>query len=144
MPTIWPNPACLICCAKTAAPIGVSVVRAPGQIGRNPFLHRGAPSLQGASHRASRPRGHGLAPRETYFPQDFGVDRAIGHGADIRGVVGKSQFGVQRLRSLHKPNLGQLGSNGVPQHLVLGHGKAMPRWQGQHKVVAVISLHRVG
>jgi hypothetical protein len=34
-----------------------------------------------------------------------------------------------------------VSGHSVAQHAVLGHGKAMPLWQGQYKVVRIESFH---
>jgi hypothetical protein len=56
-------------------------------------------------------------------------------------MVSESQLLREHSRSLLHLYLRQMCLEGVAQHLVLGHGKPMPRRQGKNKLVAIKGLH---
>ena len=104
------------------------MVGASGKVGRNALCHSDSTCLQCAAHRAARPCCHGIAPRETYFAQNFGVHRAVRYSLDVIGGVGKSQFAVGYRGGLLHSHFGLLHGQCVAQHLVLCHREPVARW----------------
>ena len=80
--------------AKSAAFVGIGVVRAAGQIARQPFSQGHAARRNGGAHRACPALGHRLGPRKTDLSlcrcrQGAGSDRL-----DVAWRVGQGQFSI--------------------------------------------------
>ena len=143
---------------KTAAPVGVGMVRAACQVGGQARGLQSLPSVcalpgrktQGharsshrGAHRAPGAFCHGQAPGETDVALCRWRQCAATHGADIRRRMHQRQFAVSGGWRLHQLNSGPFDSQPIAQARVFGHGEAVPLGQGQHKVVSVKSVHRM-
>ncbi len=128
--------------AEAAALVGIGVVRAAGQVGRQPLArHRIATGLDGRAHRAPCPFAHGRAPGETDFSLRAGVQRALADRTDVARRMRQRQLTVAGGQRLPQTHLRPFGGQALAQAPVLRHREAVPAGQGQDEVVGVVSVH---
>ena len=125
------------------------MVRATGHVGGHAFW----PRRETQRRPSGRHRGTGRtagsfdhlhAPGKPDFTHGRRAQRAVCHRLDVGRVMRQRQLTVAGAWRRGHAHLRQLTRHAIPQKLVFRHRKAVPCRQGQHKVIGVESLQRVG
>ena len=126
---------------KPATLVGIRVVGTAGNVGGDTLRQCRAARCDGRSDRAPGAICHGLAPGKADLTHCGRINLAIGDRLDIAWRMDQCQLTVGGRQRLHELNLPDLSCKAVPQQLVLGHRKPVPRRQMQNELCGVVNMH---